>query len=431
MVEQLFIPIRKVDAEQRLVYGVLAAETPDLSGEILDYESSKAAFQEWSEGISKVTDGKSKGNLRVMHNPKVAGKFTQLEFNDDAKQVEVVAKIEADDEWKLVETGCYTGFSIGAKAAWRKKDEANPKLVRYAVGKMIEGSIVDLPCIPTATFEYIKAGVPEIRKFTASENSNSSVSKPYEVTVMPDFKTQFKSVLPLLEKIGTADRMVGFTQKTAQSAGIRKSLWDVSDLACCLMTINWIRQNLKFEAEIEGDGSAVPEQLRTWLDEGSEILQALVAEETAELTADAPSQAEGMMTMAAEPEVTKTDVKPEEATNKAAEPEVEKTEQVEAPAQTDVEKSVEALVQKKFNEAVSGLKTEMDEQKAALTSLVDSVKTIADALTVLKATPAPVKGVITVTKAEDNGAPKAEAPKDAASAFKMALAPEKAMPVIG
>ena len=40
----LFIPITKVDAQQRLVYGVATAEAEDRAGEICDYDFDQAAL---------------------------------------------------------------------------------------------------------------------------------------------------------------------------------------------------------------------------------------------------------------------------------------------------------------------------------------------------------------------------------------------------
>ncbi len=40
-----FLPIGKVDAKQRVVYGTLTAEVPDRAGEIFDYASGKPAVQ--------------------------------------------------------------------------------------------------------------------------------------------------------------------------------------------------------------------------------------------------------------------------------------------------------------------------------------------------------------------------------------------------
>ena len=48
----IFIPITKIDAAQRLVYGVVTAETPDVSGEVCDYASTKPLYQKWSQGFA-------------------------------------------------------------------------------------------------------------------------------------------------------------------------------------------------------------------------------------------------------------------------------------------------------------------------------------------------------------------------------------------
>ena len=109
----LFVPITKIDAAQRLVYGIATAESPDRSGEICDYETTKPYYEKWSGEIEKTSGGKSLGNLRSMHGKVAAGKVTSLAFNDDAKQIEICAKVVDDQEWKKVEEGVYTGFSQG------------------------------------------------------------------------------------------------------------------------------------------------------------------------------------------------------------------------------------------------------------------------------------------------------------------------------
>src|ERR1700760_4468937 len=97
---QLFIPLKKVDAAQRLVFGTLAAEVADHSGEIMDYETAKPAFKSWSDEISKTTDGKSLGNVRAMHTSVAAGKLIDIQFDDVAKTITGCAKIIDDNEWK-------------------------------------------------------------------------------------------------------------------------------------------------------------------------------------------------------------------------------------------------------------------------------------------------------------------------------------------
>lgn len=59
----LFIPITKVDAERRLVYGTLGSEVHDKSDEILDYTTAKPAFEKWSNDIKEASGGKSLGNV--------------------------------------------------------------------------------------------------------------------------------------------------------------------------------------------------------------------------------------------------------------------------------------------------------------------------------------------------------------------------------
>jgi len=162
---QIFIPLRKADAAQRMVYGYATAESPDRAGEICDYASTKPQYQAWSKTFAKATDGRSLGNVRAMHGAVAAGKIASIRFNDDEKRIEIAAKIIDDDEWRKVEEGVYTGFSQGGAYLKRWPDPQNPELVRYTA-KPSEISLVDLPCLPEASFELIKAdGVSEPRAF--------------------------------------------------------------------------------------------------------------------------------------------------------------------------------------------------------------------------------------------------------------------------
>src|SRR5579862_1501905 len=163
---RLFLPIGKIDEAKRIVYGTLTAEMPDRAGEIFDYASGKPAVQAWSDEISRATKGKSKGNVRAMHDNIAAGKFTDIVFDDDKKRIEGAAKIVDDDEWEKCREGVYSGFSIGGKYTKRWQDPDNPNLYRFTP-ELTEVSLVDSPCVPDATFEYIKAdGSVEMRKFT-------------------------------------------------------------------------------------------------------------------------------------------------------------------------------------------------------------------------------------------------------------------------
>ena len=145
---QVFAQLSKVDVEKRLVYGRAAQETPDHSGEVMDYEQSKPNFAKWSDEMAKATGGASQGNIRAMHGQVAAGKVQELIYSDDERAIDVVAKIVDDNEWQKVLEGVYTGFSIGGKYGARvtKGD------LRYYEAIPSEISLVDRPCIPTATF---------------------------------------------------------------------------------------------------------------------------------------------------------------------------------------------------------------------------------------------------------------------------------------
>lgn len=164
MPELMFCRLTKVDETQRLVYGILANETVDKTGEIFDYDTSKQHVLAWSGEIEKATEGKSVGNLREMHDKKVVGRFVKLDCDDATKSVNVCAKISDDVAWKKVTDGDLTGFSIGGEYLAKFKDP-DGKGIRYTA-KPSEGSIVDNPANPDSHFQLIKSdGSEELRKF--------------------------------------------------------------------------------------------------------------------------------------------------------------------------------------------------------------------------------------------------------------------------
>jgi len=161
----LFIPITKIDAARRLVYGVVTAETPDIAGEVCDYASTKPLYQKWSQKFADATEGRSVGNLRAMHSNIAAGKLVDIAFNDEDKRIEICGKVIDDAEWTKVEEGVYTAFSQGGRYLKRWPDPDEPKLMRYTA-EPVEVSLVDHPCLPEATFAVVKAdGSTELRKF--------------------------------------------------------------------------------------------------------------------------------------------------------------------------------------------------------------------------------------------------------------------------
>jgi hypothetical protein len=171
---KIFVPITKIDAARRLVYGVVTAEKPDASGEVCDYASTKPLYQQWSQKFASATDGKSLGNLRAMHGHVAAGKLIEIAFNDEEKQVEICGKVIDDAEWQKVEEGVYTGFSQGGRYLKRWSDPNERSLTRYTA-EPLEVSLVDHPCLPEATFAVIKAdGSTELRKFKTGASTDTT-----------------------------------------------------------------------------------------------------------------------------------------------------------------------------------------------------------------------------------------------------------------
>lgn len=171
----LFIPIIKVDAEQRLVYGIATGEAEDSAHEICDYASTKPYYEKWSAQFAETTAGKSLGNLRAMHGDVAAGKLTAINFNDAARQIEICAKVVDDAEWNKVLEGVYTGFSQGGRYVNRWADPAGG--TRYTADP-VEISLVDLPCLPSATFEIVKSdGTIEKRAFAMHKTNYSDAER--------------------------------------------------------------------------------------------------------------------------------------------------------------------------------------------------------------------------------------------------------------
>lgn len=299
----LFVPLTKVDEEKRLVYGVATAEQPDRSGEICDYETTKPFYEKWSGEIAKASGGKSLGNIRAMHGKVAAGKLTSINFNDDAKQIEICAKVVDDNEWKKVLEGVYTGFSQGGAYAKTWKDPANPALTRYTASPS-EVSLVDLACLPACDgFTVVKAdGTTELRKFAdkapvevslvdhehfegseikaGQQPDSGDVEKAAGAEVTPDPElTAAEKALAALDQV---EKAVQPAPASLFAGDLKKSLYSVSHFASILSDLYWLQRDAFDEAAYEGDASPVPAQIRAASQTLASILVTMVIEETTE-----------------------------------------------------------------------------------------------------------------------------------------------------
>ena len=136
---QRFLPITKVDEDERMVYGY--ASTPDLDsdGEVIKVEAMEKALPAYLKFPT----------IREMHQPKAIGKTQSAEI--DSKGMYIGAKIVADDAWKLVKEGVYKAFSIGGNVVKRVGNVIQEL-------DLVEISLVDVPANKSAVIELWKAG---------------------------------------------------------------------------------------------------------------------------------------------------------------------------------------------------------------------------------------------------------------------------------
>ena len=168
---RVYARLQKVHEARREVTGICACESPDCSGEIMDYASSKPYFESWSSNAYKISGGKSLGNIRESHQINAVGKVIDIAYDDDAKSISITGKIIDDSTWNKILEGVITSWSIGGRYTRRWPDSADKTLTRYSCA-ISEISCVDLPCLPNATFEVIRAnGSRELRKFATNKDT--------------------------------------------------------------------------------------------------------------------------------------------------------------------------------------------------------------------------------------------------------------------
>ena len=138
---KIYLPIAKVDAEQREVWGYASTEARDDQGEIVKREALIAALGDYMRFA----------NIREMHQLSAVGVAKEAAVDD--RGLYVGARIVDDQAWQKVVEGVYKGYSIGGRVTQR--DPADYKTITGLV--LNEISLVDRPANPEAVFDYWKA----------------------------------------------------------------------------------------------------------------------------------------------------------------------------------------------------------------------------------------------------------------------------------
>ena len=151
-------PIDLVKREERIVTGVATADNIDKSGDIVEFDATLKAFDDWL------------GNIREMHAPVAVGKsvgFEPVNLDFDGKShkgMKLSAFISkgAQPTWEKILDGTLSAFSIGGRILERKRDEQLSKelgrpvsrISKYELGEV---SLVDNPANPAAVVELVKS----------------------------------------------------------------------------------------------------------------------------------------------------------------------------------------------------------------------------------------------------------------------------------
>jgi hypothetical protein len=116
----------KVDEARREVTGICALEAPDLSGEVMDYESSKPFFIQFTSDSLKRSNGLSKGVLREMHGLIASGKIIircdNVGPNRKRHSPRPEPRATPDDRQKT-EGGKKFAKELGASGSWMVRSE--------------------------------------------------------------------------------------------------------------------------------------------------------------------------------------------------------------------------------------------------------------------------------------------------------------------
>lgn len=289
---KLFAPISKVEENDDgtlTVTGIASTEAVDSDGETVKASAIEAALPDFFRYGS--------GNLREMHQPLAAGTVDSAEVVGGQTFIET--KVVDPIAVKKVKTGVYKGFSIGGRVTAR--DAEDRKVINGL--KLVEISLVDRPANPEAVIQMWKgetmdeptaAPAPTPEQTAAVDRlaamlDKGEISPQRLVELAEGDTTKAAAATPAAPDPAAADPVAAPEADPAPAANVdepvRKGLYGVGRFAELLECVADCAMSAQWEAEYEGDGSPLPEQLRAWFEQGAGILQAMAAEEVEEMIA--------------------------------------------------------------------------------------------------------------------------------------------------
>jgi phage head maturation protease len=262
------------------VWGYASSEAVDSDGEVITADAMKAALPDYMKF----------GAVREMHQPLAAGTAIEAKVEDDGRTyfgAHVVDPIAV----KKVETGVYKGFSIGGKVTAR--DDLNKSIIKGL--KLVEVSLVDRPANPEAVFTCYKAETaddePAAIDVLAEMLNKGEISPERLIELAKADKNEpspQQQAAPDDPPANAGGEGAGDADAAKASAGgeVEKGLYGVARFASLLADVQYLAEDTAWEAEYEGDDSALPGKIKAWLGTGLKLLAAMVKEEAAEALAD-------------------------------------------------------------------------------------------------------------------------------------------------
>ena len=283
-----------------VVEGIASSESRDSQGEIVKASAMAAAIPAYMKF----------GNVREMHAAIAAGKAMAISV-DDQGVTHLTAHVVDEGSCKKVQAGVLQGFSIGGNVPEGGRSKADATVIEAI--NLTEISLVDRPANPDALITLVKMDAETAAKSGEERTPGAPADQAAAVNVDPvasnPFKTGQRAKLPdgteaIISGIqgpnivttggtfpaGDCTLVDSKAQpddglKASPAPKLKKGMYQVADLASLLDGLAYLARSTSYEAEAEGDNSPVPAQLFAAATALSATLQALVAEEAAELLA--------------------------------------------------------------------------------------------------------------------------------------------------
>lgn len=253
-----------IDEEKRIVRGVFISEEPNNQDMIFDYATSKPYVSRWSRKFAADTNGKSKGNVRVMHGMtkktvELVGKVVELVFDDRAKQIRGTVHVVDDEIWTKIKEGVITGFSFGGDsvgAPWKDKIASakyGRPMKRYTFTPR-ELTLCDRGRIPGTEFTSIENADLQTEEPPMDPNEPET-EKPAEVA--PEAPQPEAAPEIATEATAPVDAApAGESQPVENGVGMG------NQFASVVEALAWMVKAVEEEETAEGDSQTIPAELR-------------------------------------------------------------------------------------------------------------------------------------------------------------------------